>query len=63
MKRTCPVTGKVAYTSYQRACEVLGRMTSQYGVFSPDTLHVYVCPKCGKWHLGNRAQRARGARA
>lgn len=46
--------GKVRYKTKRLAQGVL-RVMLREGQMKSETLHVYRCPSCGKWHLGNRS--------
>jgi hypothetical protein len=48
--RTCK--RKIAYHRRESADKSLGKMMAKRE--NTHNLHVYECPYCGKWHLGNR---------
>jgi hypothetical protein len=47
---------KIAYRSRKRADNALEQMMNKRTVADIQSLFVYLCPHCSKWHLGNRSK-------
>jgi rubrerythrin len=54
----CRMTGKVAHRHYRAAADALRkhRAAAKFGHGKRDTMCVYLCRHCGKWHTGNRVE-------
>ena len=43
---------KIKFPSKKRAENKLKAIAKQ-GIIIPENAHAYLCPSCGKWHLGH----------